>query len=60
MKDAETWPGKKRKGDRVLEEKIENNIVQASWLNDSATGSRHGVSAKLYMKHANCYIAAFL
>lgn len=39
---------------------IENNAARAARLNDSAAGSRHGVSAKLYMKHANCNIPAFL
>lgn len=39
---------------------LENNTAQAAGLNDSTTGSRHGVSAKLYMKQANCNIPAFL
>lgn len=46
---------------RVEKEKtqIENNVAKAARLNDSATSSRHGVSAKLYMRHANCNIPAF-
>lgn len=65
-KDAETWPGEERgeMRDGGLEgkekKKAENNATQAGRLNDSAAGSRHGVSAKLYMKHANCNIPAFL
>lgn len=64
-KDTEKWPGegKGEVRDRVSDRKKikkENNATRAAGLNDSATGSRHGVSAKLYMKHANCNIPAFL
>lgn len=59
-KDSGEVKGEMRdRGVRGKKKKIQNNAAQASGLNDSATGSRHRVSAKLYTEHANCNILAF-